>query len=82
MPSRHLHYKSSHPEHTKRSMICSQTLRLKRACSQESELKEHSSKLESWFLKRGYPEKIIGNKMKKGDKNRKVKNKTGKGYLS
>ena len=29
----YLHYKSSHPEHTKRSIIYSQTLGVKRVCS-------------------------------------------------
>ena len=47
----YLHYKSSHPEYTKRSIIYSQTLRVKTVCSQESDFKEHSSKLKSWFLK-------------------------------
>ena len=53
----YLHYKSSHPEHTKRSIIYNQTLRIKRICSQESDFEEHSSKLKSWFLKRRYPQK-------------------------
>ena len=51
----YLHYKSIYPEHTKRSIIYSQTSRVKRVCSQESDFNEHSSKLKSWFLKRGYP---------------------------
>ena len=61
----YLHYKSSQPEHTKRSIVYSQTLMVKRICSQESDFKEHSSKLKSWFLKRGYPEKTIDTKIKK-----------------
>ena len=36
----YLHYLSSHPEHTKRSIIYSQTLRLKRLCSLEKDFKE------------------------------------------
>ena len=35
----YLHYKSSHPEHTTRSIIYSQILRVNRVCSQESDLK-------------------------------------------
>ena len=58
--------------------IYSQTLRVKRVCSKESDFKEHSSKLESWFLKTDYPEKIINTEMKKGDTNRQVNNKTEK----
>ena len=61
----YLHYKSSYPEHTKRSIIHSQTLRVKRVCSQENVFKEHTSKLKSWFLKQGYPENIVDNEMKK-----------------
>ena len=49
----YIHYKSSHPEHTKRSIIYSQTLRVNRVCPQKSDLKEHSSKLKSWFLTLG-----------------------------
>ena len=80
----YLHYKSSHPEHTKRSIIYSQTLTAKRVCSQESDFKEHSSKLKLWFLERIDPEKTINTGMNKvlGDSNRKINNKTEKGYLS
>ena len=73
----YLHYKSSHPEHTKRSIIYSQIVKVNRVCSQESDFKEHSSKLKSWFLKRGYPQKTIDTEIKNvlGDRNRKIKNK-------
>ena len=52
----YLHYPSGHPEHTKRSIIYSQTLRLKRLCSLEKNFKEKLSEMKSWFLKRWYPE--------------------------
>ena len=58
----YLHYSSGHSEHTKRSMIYSQTLRLERFCSLE---KEKLSEMKSWFLKRGYPEEIIDCEMGK-----------------
>ena len=61
----YLHYGSCHPEHTKRSIVYSQALRIKRVCSEESDFNEHSSNLRSWFLKRGYPEKIINTEMSK-----------------
>ena len=48
---RYLHYKSSYPEHTKRSIIYSQILRVDRICSQDSDFKKYSSKHKSWFLK-------------------------------
>ena len=34
-------------------------------CSEESDFNEHSLNLRSWFLKRGYPEKIINTEMSK-----------------
>ena len=43
----------------------SQALRIKRVCSQESNFNEHSLNLRSWFLKRGYLEKIINTEMTK-----------------
>ena len=55
----YLHYSSGHPEHTKRSIVYSQTLRLKRLCSLERDFKEKLSERKSWLLKRGYPEQII-----------------------
>ena len=61
----YLHYSSGHPEHTKRSIIHSQTLRLKRLCSLEKDFKEKLSEMKSWFLKRGCPEQIIDCEMEK-----------------
>ena len=40
-------------------------MRIKRVCSQERGFNEHSLNLSSWFLKRGYPEKIINTEMSK-----------------
>ena len=39
----YVHYTSIHPEHTEGFIIYSETLRVKRVCSQESDFKEHSS---------------------------------------
>ena len=61
----YLHYMSSHPEHTKRSIIYSQTLRVKRLCSLEKNFKTNCTNLKSWFLKRAYPEKVIDEQMSK-----------------
>lgn len=70
----YLHYKSSHPKHTKSSIIYSQTLKVYRVCSQESDFK-------SWFLETRYPENIIDTEMKKvlNDSNRVMNNKIKKG---
>ena len=35
----YLHFQSSHPKHTKKSIVYSQTLRVSRACSQEEDCK-------------------------------------------
>ena len=61
----YLHFASSHPEHTKRSVAFSQTLRISRLCSEENDFKNCRSQMKSWFLKRGYPEKLIENEMRK-----------------
>ena len=55
----YLHYDSCHAEHIKRSIVFSETLRLKRICSQKSDLNSHVKELKSWFSKRGYPDRII-----------------------
>ena len=39
----YLHYASSHPEHTKRSVVFSQTLRISRLCSEENDFKNYKS---------------------------------------
>ena len=61
----YLYYASSHPQHTKRSVVFSQTLRISRLCSEENDLKNYRSQMKSWFLKREYPEKLIENEMRK-----------------
>ena len=54
-----------HPEHTKRSVVFSQTLRISRLCSEENDFKNYRSQMKFWFLKREYPEKLIENEMRK-----------------
>ena len=61
----YLHYSSSHPDHTKKSIIYSQTLRLSRLCSKEINFIQHRKEMKSWFLKRGYPVALIQNEMDK-----------------
>ena len=55
----YLHYDSCYAEHIKRSIIFSQTLRLKRICSPKSDLDSHVKELKNWFSKRDYPPKRI-----------------------
>ena len=61
----YLHYSSSHPEDTKRSIVFSQTLRVSRICSHKKDFRDHCLQMRLWFLKRKYPEKLIDNEMKK-----------------
>ena len=66
-----LHYTSSHPDHTKRSIVFSQALRVSRIC-----FLKHLEKIKSWFSVRGYPEYLIESEMKKvkfASKNRNTK---------
>ena len=55
----YLRYDSCHADHIKRSITFSQTLRLKRICSQKSDLDSHLKELKNWFSKRSYPAKVI-----------------------
>ena len=71
----YLHYESCHLDHTKGSIVYSQALRLKRLCSLN---------LRSWFLRRGYPEKVINAEMGKvrfNSENSRFNNKQEKGVL-
>ena len=61
----YLEYTSSHPEHTKKSIINSQILGWSRLCSFEQEFERHKRNLRSWFFKRRYPEEIIDKEMPK-----------------
>ena len=44
-----LHYTSSHPDHTKRSIIYSQALRISRIWSNKSDFLKHLENMKSWF---------------------------------
>ena len=61
----YLDYSWSHPNHIKRSVVYSQTVRTRKLCSLESDFLEHCTKMKSWFLKRGYQENMIDEVMKK-----------------
>ena len=59
----YLHYSSLHPDHTKKSIVYIQTLRLITICSVEADFVRHKKEMKSWFLKREYPENIINKEM-------------------
>ena len=60
----YLHYSSSHPGHTKQSIVYSQTLRVARICSHEADFRKHTKEMKSRVLKRGYPNNVIKKEMK------------------
>ena len=45
----YLHYSSSHPNNTKRSIVFSEALRMKRICSEEEDFNTHIGEMKSWF---------------------------------
>ena len=61
----YLDYSSFHPNHIKRSIVYSQSLRARRLCSLQSGFLKHCTEMKSWFLKRDYPENMIDEEMKK-----------------
>ena len=60
-----LHYTSSHPKHTKRSIVFSKALRVSRICSYESDFVRHYGNMKSWFLKTGCPPDLVEGETKK-----------------
>ena len=60
-----VHYSSGHLEYTKLSSLYSQLLCVSRICSPENDFNQHKSNAKLWFQKRGHPQNIIKNEMKK-----------------
>ena len=60
----YFHFSSAHPNHTKRSLVFSQTLSMSRLCSNESDFERNKEKMRSWFVKREYPEKLIDSEIR------------------
>ena len=56
---------SSHPDHTKKSIVYSQALRLSRLCSFEEDFERNKRNIGSWFLKGRYPEEIVDKEISK-----------------
>ena len=61
----YLNFSSAYPNHTKRSLVFSQTLRMSRLCSNESDSEWNKEKMRSWLVKREYPEKLIDSEIRK-----------------
>ena len=60
----YLHYLSAHPNHTKRSVVFIQTLRISRLCSYEENFIKVKAIMKC-FLKKEYPKKLISAEMNK-----------------
>ena len=63
----YLHFTSSHANHTKRSIVYSQGLQVKRICSEKEDFLKHMREMKLWFLKRGYPENKVDQELGKVD---------------
>ena len=61
----YLHYDSCHADLIKRSITFSQTLRLKRTCSEKDDLNVQVEDLKIWFRKMGYPDYLIKKQVEK-----------------
>ena len=60
-----LQFNSAHPFHNKKSIVCSQGLRIKRLSSSSSTFQKHLENLKTWFCKRGYPQKVVDAQIKR-----------------
>ena len=58
-----LHYTSSDPEHTKQSIVFSQSLRVSRICSPAENCRKRTTEMGSWFYKWCYPKGIAEKEM-------------------
>ena len=61
----YFHYDLCHADHIKRSIIISQTLWLKRICSENNDLNLHVEDLKTWFRKREYLDYLIKEQVEK-----------------
>ena len=58
-------YTSAHPDHTKRSIVFSQALRVSRICYDKIGFERHLCNMKSWFQARNYPKHLLQNEMSK-----------------
>ena len=63
--NQYLHDTSAHPNHTKRSIVYSQTLRLSRICSYKNGFEKHLKEMKSCFWVSGYPDNLTKKEMGK-----------------
>ena len=77
-----LHYSSTHPEHTKQSIVFSQGIRVSRTWSYEKDFKKNTMEMKSWFFKRGYHKSLAEKELRKLKFSNKVANKQQKEKVS
>ena len=61
----YLLYTSAHPDHTKRSIVFSQALRVSRIYYKKIDFEGHLYNMKSWFQARSYPKHLAQNEMSK-----------------
>ena len=61
----YLHYTSAHPDHTKRSIVFSQALRVSRIRCNKTDFERHLDDMKSWFQARSYPKHLAQKEMSK-----------------
>ena len=82
----YLYFSSARPNRTKCSLVFSQTLRMRRLCSNHRDLEWIKKKMRSWFVKREYSEKLIDSEITKvkfniRETNRMNKRKNGVSFI-
>ena len=65
-----LEFNSAHPIHIQKLIVYSQGVCIKILCSLSLEFEKHLESIRSWFGKRGYPKKIVGNQLRRVVENR------------
>ena len=62
----YLHYTSAHPDHTKSSIVLSQTLSVSRTCYIKTDFERHLDDMKSWSQASSYHKDLAQNEMNKG----------------
>ena len=65
----YLLFSSSHPNHTKQSILYSQFLRLRRLCSEDKDFETESLEMRTFFVERGYPTHLLDSAIQKASNN-------------
>ena len=69
-----MHYISAHPDHTKRSNVFSQVLRVSRTCYNKTDFERHLDDMKSWLQAKSYPKHLAQKEMSQGRFNKENSN--------